>query len=89
MTISKAPLHAVSGADADLTAARRVLTTASQALTVLAEPLDGELEPLGHELDGVEQDHQRQDDEDDGHGPGHLADFPLFRGETSTPARLG
>ena len=42
MTISNAPLHAVSGADADLTAARRVLTTASQALTVLAEQLDGD-----------------------------------------------
>ena len=42
MTVSKAPLHAVSGADADLTAARRVLITASQALTVLAEQLDGD-----------------------------------------------
>ncbi len=42
MTVSKAPLHAVPGADADLTAARRVLITASQALTVLAEQLDGD-----------------------------------------------
>ena len=42
MTISKAPLHAVSGADADLTAARRVLITASQALALLAEQLDGD-----------------------------------------------
>ena len=41
MKFSKLPLHAVSGADADLTAARRVLITASQALTVLAEQLDG------------------------------------------------
>ena len=40
MTFTKPPLHAVSGADADLTAARRVLITASQALTVLAEQLD-------------------------------------------------
>jgi arabinose-5-phosphate isomerase len=42
MTVSKAPLHAVSGADADLIAARRVLVTASQALAVLAEQLDGD-----------------------------------------------
>ncbi|MCX7281406.1 MAG: KpsF/GutQ family sugar-phosphate isomerase [Alphaproteobacteria bacterium] len=41
MKFSKLPLHAVSGADADLIAARRVLITASQALTVLAEQLDG------------------------------------------------
>jgi arabinose-5-phosphate isomerase len=42
MTVSKAPLHAVFGADADLAAARRVLITASQALALLAEQLDGD-----------------------------------------------
>ncbi len=42
MTVSKAPLHAVSGTEADLTAARRVLATASQALSLLAEQLDGD-----------------------------------------------